>query len=96
MLLLVVAAALLLLAVGVVSYPLLFQPPEPYAAPGLPRAEFSERDALLDAIDDLEHAFYSGKLSPEDYQAQRAALEAQYAVVLEAAEAGDAARRDAP
>lgn len=96
MLLLLAAAALLLLTVGVVSYPLLFQPPEPYLPPGLPRAEFSERDALLDAIDELEHAFYSGKLSPEDYQAQRAALEARYAAVLEAAAAGDTARRDAP
>jgi hypothetical protein len=95
-LLLIVAAALLLLAVGVVSYPLLFQPPEPYAPPGPPPPEFSERDALLDAMDDLEHAFYSGKLSPHDYQAQRAALEARYVAVLEAAEAAAAARRNAP
>jgi hypothetical protein len=86
-LLFAVAIVLLLLAVAVVSYPLVFQPAEPYALPKLPPSEFSERDALLDAIDDLEHSFHSGKVSQADYEAQRARLEVQYVAVLEAAEA---------
>lgn len=91
MLVFVVAVVVLLLALAVVSYPLLFQVTEPYHLP-LPPAEFSERDALLDAIDELEHAFLSGKLTPVDYEAQRAKLEMQYVAVAEAAEAQDAAR----
>lgn len=87
----VVAVLVLLLAVAVVSYPLVFQAAEPYALPSLPPAEFSERDALLDAIDDLEHSFHSGKLSAADYEAQRARLELQYVAALEAAETQDAA-----
>ncbi len=86
----VVAVLVLLLAVAVVSYPLVFQPAEPYRLPTLPPAEFSERDALLDAIDDLEHSFHSGKLSAADYEAQRARMESQYIDVLEAAETQDA------
>jgi hypothetical protein len=85
-LLYVVALLILLLAVAVVSYPLVFQPAEAYRLANPPPAEFSERDALLDAIDDLEHSFHSGKVSPADYEAQRARLEVQYVAVLEAAE----------
>ena len=85
MVLYVVAVLILLLAVAVVSYPLVFQPAEPYRLAN-PPAEFSERDAMLDAIDDLEHSFHSGKVSPADYEAQRARLEVQYVAVLEAAE----------
>ncbi|HEX7928991.1 MAG TPA: hypothetical protein VF678_15450 [bacterium] len=96
MLLIAAAVVLIVLAVAVVSYPLVLQPAEPYALPKAPRSEFSERDALLDAIDDLEHAFHSGKLSQADYAAQRAQLEVQYVAVLEAAETRSAPRGGTP
>lgn len=92
MVLLAVAMLLVLLAAAVVSYPLLFEKAEPYAAPPAPYSAYSERDALLDAIDDLEHSFHSGKLSQADYEAQRARLEAQYVTLLEAAEVGEGPR----
>jgi len=90
-LLLAIAILLLILAVVVVSYPLVFQPTESYTLPKPPPSEFSERDALLDAIDDLEHSFHSGKVSQADYETQRARLEVQYVAVLEAAETGESA-----
>jgi hypothetical protein len=90
--LLIAAAVILLLAVLVVSYPLLFQKAEPYVLPRQLPSEFSERDALLDAIDDLEHSFHSGKVSQADYEAQRARLEVQYVALLEAAEVKEASQ----
>jgi hypothetical protein len=95
-LLIVIAVLLLMLAIAVVSYPLVMQPAESYIQPKAPPAEFSERDALLDAIDDLEHSFHSGKVSQADYEAQRAQLEVQYVAVLEAAEAKDPSRGGTP
>lgn len=79
-----VAALIMLTVAAVVAYPLLFQPAEPYLSGEAPAADFSERDALLDALDDVEHAFHSGKLSQRDYEAQRGSLEAQYVGVVEA------------
>ena len=96
MLLIVAAGVLMVLAVAVVSYPLVMQPTEPYTLPKASRSEFSERYALLDAIDDLEHAFHSGKLSQADYEAQRAQLEVQYVAVLEEAESKSVPRGDTP
>lgn len=90
--LLIAASTILLLAVLVVSYPLVFQKTEPYVLPRQLPSEFSERDALLDAIDDLEHSFHSGKLSQTDYEAQRARLEVQYVALLEAAEVKEASQ----
>lgn len=96
MLLIAISIFLLLLAVAIVSYPLIFQPAEPYVLPKLPPEEFSERDALLDAMDELEHAFHSGKLSQADYEAERTRLEVQYVSVVEAAESRELPRKDAP
>jgi hypothetical protein len=95
-LLIVIAVLLLLLAVAVVSYPLVMQAAESYILPKAPPSEFSERDALLDAIDDLEHSFHSGKVSQADYESLRAQLEVQYVAVLEAEEVKDTSRGGTP
>ena len=94
--LLTAAVAILLLAVLVVSYPLVFQKAEPYVLPRELPSEFSERDALLDAIDDLEHSFHSGKLSQADYEAQRARLEVQYVALVEDAEVKESSMGGTP
>ena len=85
MLLFVIAAVLMALAAAVVAYPLVGMPAEPYLKKGPRGADFSERDALLSALDDLEHAFLSRKLSQKDYEAQRETLEAEYVRAVEAA-----------
>lgn len=83
------ASALMLLAVaGVISYPLLRQPLEPYAPEPAPDEALTERDALLDALSDLEDALRAGKLSDDDYAAQRQRLELRYIRVVEGREAG--------
>lgn len=79
MLLLFIAAAVLVAAALVVSYPLVFQRLEPHLTATAPEgAEFSHRDALLESLSELELTHRSGKLSDPDYRSQKAQLEKQY------------------
>lgn len=78
MLLFALAAVVLAIAALVVSYPLVFAPVENYAVADPPDTEYSERDGLLEAMSELELSFQTGKLSQEDYQAQKARLQRQY------------------
>jgi hypothetical protein len=80
---LAIAALVLLLVAGVISYPLVMQALEPYALAELPDESFSERDALLEAMSDLEDSFRAGKVSQGDYDAQKQRLQLRYIEVVE-------------
>lgn len=82
MLLFVLAAVVLTIAAAVISLPLVFAPVETYAVGDPPDTEYSERDALLEAMSELELSFQTGKLSGDDYQAQKARLQRQYLRVI--------------
>ncbi len=74
----IIAAAVLVAAVLIVSYPLIFNAMESHRAEPTPGAEYSERDALLEAMSELEGSFQTGKLSAADYEHQKAGLRRQY------------------
>jgi hypothetical protein len=78
-----VSVLVLLLAAGVISAPLILQRLEPYDLPDLPADAFSERDALLEAMSDLEDSFHAGKVSQDDYAAQKQRLQLRYIEVVE-------------
>jgi hypothetical protein len=78
-----IAVLLLLIAAAVISYPLFMRRLEPYALPDLPDETFSESDALLEALSDLEDSFRAGKVSEADYAAQKQRLELRYIEVVE-------------
>jgi hypothetical protein len=81
----VAAVLVLLVAAAAISYPLLMQRLEPYDLPELPDESFSERDALLEALSDLEDSFHAGKVSEGDYAVQKQRLELRYIEVVEGA-----------
>ena len=83
-----IAVLLLLIAAAVISYPLLMRRLEPYTLPDLPDESFSESDALLEALSDLENSYRAGKVSQGDYAAQRQRLELRYIEVVEAGAPG--------
>jgi len=60
---------------------------EAYGRPELAADVFTESDALLDALTDLEDAHRAGKLSDADYAAQRERLEVQYIAAVEGRDA---------
>lgn len=78
-----IAALVLLAALAVVTYPFFFEEVESYRLPGLPEDAFSERDALLEALNDLELAHGAGKLTQADYRTEKARLEIRYIEVVE-------------
>ncbi len=78
MVLIAISLLLLAAAVMVISYPLIFHELEAYELPPSAAAEFSERDALLEALSELELSHRSGKLSETDYLTQKLQLEKQY------------------
>ena len=78
-----VSVLVLLLAAGVISAPLILQRLEPYNRPDLPADAFSERDALLEALSDLEDSLRAGKVSQDDYAAQKQRLQLRYIEVVE-------------
>ena len=86
MLLFVIAGIVVAGAVLVVSYPLVLRPLEPYAAPPDPEAEYSDRDALLEAMSELEVSQQTGKLSQADYEEQKNRMERQYLNTVQGAE----------
>ena len=74
----------LLLGLGAlffIIYPLFFQPLQKYQLPVPEGEEFSQRDALLAALSELEDDQLMGRLSREDYQQQKLALQRQYLAV---------------
>ncbi len=73
-----VTILMLLAAAGLLSLPLWAAPGQPYALQHSPAPAFTERDALLEALSELELAFGGGKLSPEDYERQKAGLQREY------------------
>jgi hypothetical protein len=77
------AVLVLLIVAGVISYPLLVHRLEPYARPDLPDETFSERDALLEGLSDLEESHRAGKVSQQDYEAQKQRLQLRYIQVVE-------------
>ncbi|HUJ74888.1 MAG TPA: hypothetical protein VL359_08520 [bacterium] len=86
MLSLAVGLAVLVVAAAVISIPLLFQRLEPYHRPQAAAPEFDEQDTLLEALGELELSFQCGKLSPQDYEQQKALLEHAYIQLVEARE----------
>jgi len=81
----------LLLGLGAlffIIYPLFFQPLQKYQLPVPEGEEFSQRDALLAALSELEDDQLMGRLSREDYQQQKLALQRQYLAVRAADEEG--------
>ncbi len=74
----IIAGAVLVAAVLIISYPLIFGAMESYRAESAPGAEYSERDGLLEAMSELEISFQTGKLSASDYEQQKARLRRQY------------------
>lgn len=73
-----VSAGVLLLAFTVLAYPLLFQSTETYHSRDGVSTEFSERDALLEAMSELEVEYQSGKLSATDYEAAKTRYQGEY------------------
>jgi len=78
MILFLISALILLTVAAVISFPLIFHSLENYNAPLSAEAEFSHRDALLEALSELELSLKTGKLSEADFEAQKTFLEAQY------------------
>ena len=78
---LLAGAVLLLAAVGL-AYPLLMQRPESYLSPQAASTPFSERDALLEAMSELETEYAGGKLSDTDYGREKERLQRQYLEVV--------------
>ena len=86
--LLATSALLGLGALLFIIYPLFFQPLRKYQ-PLVPDAEeFSQRDALLAALSELEEGKLMGRLSRADYQQQKLVLQRQYLAVRAAEEEG--------
>lgn len=71
-----------------ITYPLFFQPLQKYQLPTPEVEEFSQRDALLAALSELEDDRLMGRLSREDYQQQKLVLQRQYLAVRAADEEG--------
>lgn len=78
-----IALLVLLAALAVVTYPFFFEDVESYRVPDQPEDVFNEGDALLEALSDLELAYGAGKLSPADYESEKARLEHRYIKVVE-------------
>ena len=76
--LLLFSGAVLAIAGLAAAWPLLFQRVEPYRAGRAQSTEFSERDALLEAMSELELEYQSGKLSEADYRAAKSRYEREY------------------
>lgn len=78
-----IAVLVLLTALAIVTYPLFFEDVESYRLARPPEDAYSERDSLLEALNDLELAHGAGKLSQADYESEKARLETRYIEVVE-------------
>ncbi|MCZ6472769.1 MAG: hypothetical protein O7A08_13330 [SAR324 cluster bacterium] len=88
MLLFAISGLVLLVAVLVISYPLIFHALEDFRVPPSPEDDYSERDALLEAMNELEISHGTGKLSEDDYQTEKLQLQRRYLQVAGQAPAG--------
>jgi hypothetical protein len=77
---------LLFAAAVLLSVPLWAAPGQSYTPEQPPAPTYTERDALLEAMSELELSFGAGKLSPDDYERQKARLQQEY--VVHTADAG--------
>lgn len=77
--------ALLLAAVFVTAYPLIFEPVQALAldADAVEAEPFNERDTVLEQLSDLEQSAATGKLSDEDYALHKAELQRRYIELVE-------------
>jgi hypothetical protein len=82
------ALIVVLIALGVISYPLVFGALEPYRLAEPEPQPYDERDALLESLSDLEQFHLAGKLSAADYEAQKTELQMRYLEVTEGTGAG--------
>jgi hypothetical protein len=78
-----ISGGLLLLAAAIVAWPLLFHHVEPYRAEDEVSTPFSERDALLEALSELELEYQAGKLAQADYESAKARYERDYLALVE-------------
>ncbi|MBI3993739.1 MAG: hypothetical protein HY342_10730 [Candidatus Lambdaproteobacteria bacterium] len=93
---LVVGILVLIAAAAVLSLPLFLRKLEPYDNPQAVIAEpYTQADALLDALGELDLSFRSGKLSDEDFQAERAHLQRAYIALVEQRRPAAAAAQEA-
>ncbi|MDH4246794.1 MAG: hypothetical protein OEW39_03155 [Deltaproteobacteria bacterium] len=83
MLIFILAALVLLMCAMVVAFPLVFEQLETYGVEEADPDEFDERDALLDALSELEQDYKSGKLSKAVFETQQAHLQQGYLEELE-------------
>ncbi len=75
----VTSAVVLLAAMAVLAYPLVLQRLESYRGVAHETSTaFSERDALLEAMSDLELEFRAGKVTAGDYEREKARLQRAY------------------
>jgi hypothetical protein len=81
-----IAALLGLGTLFFITYPLFFQPLRKYQLPVPDPEEFSQRDALLAALSELEEDQLMGRISRADYQQQKLTLQRQYLAVRAAEE----------
>jgi len=78
-----ISGGLLLLAAAIVAWPLLVQRVEPYRVEDEVSTPFSERDALLEALSELEVEYQTGKLAESDYELAKARYEREYLTLVE-------------
>ena len=79
----VAALLIFLVSILVISYPLVAKQLERFEDIETEDEEYSERDALLEALSDLELSFETGKVSESAYQNQKLQLQKQYLKVVE-------------
>lgn len=79
----VTSAAVLLAAVAILAYPLVIQRLESYRVAHETSTSFSERDALLEAMSDLELDFRAGKITAGDYEREKARLQRAYLAAVD-------------
>ncbi len=82
---LVLIALLVVVVIAFIAYPLLAPPQEERAPAPAGKLDglFAQRDAMYDALRDLDFDFQLGKLSPSDYQTLREQYKARAALVLQ-------------
>ena len=78
----IAALGFIVVSVVVVSYPLVVERVERFEDRETEDAEYSERDALLEALSDLELSLDTGKISEQAYQDQKLQLQKQYLKVM--------------
>lgn len=84
---------MLLVAVAILAYPLVIQRLESYRVSHETSTAFSERDALLDAMSDLELEFRAGKITAGDYEREKARLQRAYLSAVGTEQNADPARK---